>query len=72
MPNISEIHRNGRIRLAAVTAVLLAVGLTAGWQHLLGWPALVLAADLLVTGTWLVMHRGASAVRRPAVPGAGT
>jgi hypothetical protein len=72
MPDITEVHRNGRIRLAAVAAILLAVGLTAGWRHLLGWPALVLAADLLITGSWLLLHRGAGAARRPVAPGAGT
>jgi hypothetical protein len=72
MPTISEVHRNGRIRLTAVMAILLAVGLTAGWEHLIGWPALVLAGDLLITGSWLVLHRGASVARGPMVPGAGT
>ena len=70
MPDIDEVHRNGRIRLAAVTAVLLTVGLAAGWHHLLGWPALVLAGDLLITGSWLLLHRGARAARRPVAPGA--
>ena len=75
MPNRSEVQRNGLIRLAAVMAVLVAVGATAGWRHLIGWPALVLAGDVLVTATWLALHRApgvrAPGVRSRAVPGAG-
>jgi hypothetical protein len=69
MPDRREVHRNGLIRLAAVLTVLLAVGATAGWHHLLGWPALVLATDVLVTSTWLLLHRP-SVRRRAVVPGA--
>ena len=70
MPNRSEVHRNALIRLAAVMTVLLAVGATAGWHHLMGWPALVLAGDVLVTATWLVLHRNPPVRRGAVVPGA--
>ena len=62
MPDNREVCRNGRIRLAVFTAILLTVGASVGWSGLLGWPALILAVDLLVTATWLVLHRAA----RPA------
>ncbi len=62
MPDNREVCRNGRIRLAVVTALLVTVGVSVGWSGLLGWPALILAVDLVVTATWLVLHRTA----RPA------
>ncbi len=57
MPDNREVCRNGRIRLAVVTALLVTVGVSVGWSGLLGWPALVLAVDLVVTATWLAAHR---------------
>jgi hypothetical protein len=62
MPDNREVCRNGRIRLAVVTALLVTVGVSVGWSGLLGWPALILALDLVVTATWLVLNRTA----RPA------
>jgi hypothetical protein len=70
LPGEREIRRNGRVRVTVVVAILLTVGGTAGWSTMLGWPALILAADLLVTGGWLVRHRAGGA-RLPSVAPSG-
>jgi hypothetical protein len=67
MPTDHETYRNGRLRLAVVLTILLSVALTLGWSSLLGWPALVLAADVLVTAGWLLRLRYAAGRRTPRV-----
>jgi hypothetical protein len=66
MPHDTDVHRNGRIRVVAVLAILLTVGVTAGWRSLMGWPALVLTLDLAVTGVLLTRLRSVGPPRRRA------
>lgn len=66
MPDHAETHRNGLIRLAAGLAILAIVGATVGWRSLLGWPALVLSLDLVVTAALVTRMRGAGRPRRTA------
>ena len=71
MPRESEIRRNGRIRMTVLLAVLVVVGAATGWSTLLGWPALILALDVSVTGLWLLRHRSAAPARVVAPAAAG-